>query len=178
MSEAPKTATDAWRHQHLGRHLGHALRRFDGRVMELMAQDAAVPLALANLARQQQVTAAHVHITRHLPVRGDVGARPSELALAAGMSKQAMAKLVEQCAAWGLVHRERDARDARAQLVRFTAVGLEWVAAFERATVHAQAEFQAEVGAQVATVVAIGLEAYGAGLLLALPGKRRKAPRA
>jgi DNA-binding MarR family transcriptional regulator len=155
MSTAPPS--DAWRQTHLGRLLGHALRRFDARVLERMARDVDVPLALAHLAARQQVTAAHIHITRHLALDGS---RLTDLAAKAGMSKQAMGELVDQCEAWGLVVREPDPRDARARLVRFTPTGLAWLAAFERAVTQAEAEFRAEVGEEVATVVALGLEAY------------------
>src|SRR5690606_16889381 len=92
--------SDAWRQTHLGRLLGHAMRRFDARVMQLMAHAVEVPLALSNLAARDQVSAAHIHITRHLSLGGD---RLTDLAERAGMSKQAMADLVEQCIAWGLV---------------------------------------------------------------------------
>lgn len=142
---------------HLGRLLGDALRRFDARVLELMAHDLDVPLALSNLAARSQVTAAHVHITRHLTRDG---ARLSELAESAGMSKQAMGGLVDQCEAWGLVTREPDGRDGRARLIRFTETGLAWLRAFEQAVSQAQEEFDAQVGANVATVVRIGLEVY------------------
>jgi DNA-binding MarR family transcriptional regulator len=43
------------------------------------------------------------------------------------MTKQAMGDLVDQCEAWGLVARERDARDARARRIVFTAAGLAWL---------------------------------------------------
>lgn len=42
---------DAWRQTHLGRLLGHAMRRFDARVLQLMARDVEVPLALSILRR-------------------------------------------------------------------------------------------------------------------------------
>ncbi|MNY68979.1 hypothetical protein D3C86_2068360 [compost metagenome] len=71
-----------------------------------------------------------------------------------------MADLVEQCLAWGLVTREADARDRRARWIRFTPMGLSWLQAFEAAVAQAEAEFRAEVGDDVATVVALGLEAY------------------
>ena len=88
---------DSWRSTHLGRLLGHAMRRFDERVLYLMAHDVEVPLALSNLAARAQVSAAHIHITRHLAV---AGSRLTDLAEAAGMSKQAMGDLVDQCEAW------------------------------------------------------------------------------
>ncbi|MCZ8252899.1 MAG: MarR family transcriptional regulator [Hylemonella sp.] len=150
-------ADESWRQTHLGRLLGHAMRRFDERVLQLMAHDPEVPLALSNLAARGQVSAAHVHITRHLMLQGS---RLQELAASAGMSKQAMGKLVDQCVAWGLVTREADARDGRAKLVRFTPAGLAWLQGFQRAVIQAEAELRQAVGAEVATVIALGLEAY------------------
>src|ERR1035437_6708208 len=108
------------RQTHLGYLLGQALRRFDARVLSLMAHNIDVPLALSNLAARAQISAAHVHITRHL-ARG--GSRLTDLAQSAGMSKQAMGDLVTQCEAWGLVTRSVDQRDARARLVVFTDAG-------------------------------------------------------
>lgn len=148
---------DGWRQTHLGRLLGHAMRRFDQRVLHLMARDAEVPLALSNLAARGQISAAHIHITRHLAVQG---ARLQELAESAGMSKQAMGKLVDQCEAWGLVTREADRRDGRAKLVRFTPAGLAWLRGFQRAVIQAEAELKLAVSPEVATVIALGLEAY------------------
>ena len=148
---------DSWRLTHLGRLLGHAARRFDERVLELMAHDIDVPLALSNLAARGQVTAAHVHITRHVALEGS---RLTELAQHAGMTKQAMGDLVDQCEAWGLVRREPDPRDARGRIVRFTPTGLAWLQAFREAVAQAEGEFRQEVGDEVATVVQLGLEAY------------------
>ena len=157
---AAANADDAWRLTHLGRLLGDAMRRFDERVLHLMAHNVEVPLALANLAARSQVSAAHIHITRHLALEGS---RLTELAQRAGMSKQAMGDLVDQCEAWGLVAREPDSRDARARVVRFTSTGLGWLQAFRDAVAQAETEFRSEVGQQVATVVLIGLEAYASG---------------
>ena len=153
----PANLSDGWRLTHLGRLLGHAMRRFDERVLELMARNIDVPLALSNLAARSQVSAAHIHITRHLELQGS---RLTVLAQRAGMSKQAMGDLVYQCEAWGLVSREPDPQDTRARLVRFTPTGLAWLQAFKEAVAQAEAEFRNEVGPDVATVVAIGLEAY------------------
>ena len=148
---------DGWRLTHLGRLLGHASRRFDERVLHLMAHDVDVPLALSNLAARAQVGAAHIHITRHLSMEGS---RLTDLAARAGMTKQAMADLVGQSEAWGLVVREPDPKDARARIVKFTSNGLAWLRAFQQAVAQAEAEFRSEVGPDVATVVMIGLEAY------------------
>ncbi len=155
--EVLKTVDDRWRQTHLGRLLGHAMRRFDERVLHLMAHNEGVPLALSNLAARDQISAAHVHITRHLAMEGS---RLTDLAQAAGMSKQAMGDLVDQCTAWGLVQRQSDLQDARAKRVVFTADGLAWLQAFKDAVAQAEAEFRDAVGQDVATVVALGLEAY------------------
>ena len=148
---------DRWRQSHLGRWLGHAMRRFDERVLQLMASNEGVPLALANLAARDQISAAHIHITRHLGLQGS---RLTDLAQAAGMTKQAMGTLVNQCEAWGLVLRENDPLDARAKRVVFTDAGLAWLQAFRDAVLQAEQEFRDAVGTEVATVVALGLEAY------------------
>jgi DNA-binding MarR family transcriptional regulator len=157
-STAVSTPDTGWRITHLGRLMGNALRRFDERVLQLMATNIHVPLALSNLAARDQVGAAHIHITRHLAVGGS---RLTELATSAGMSKQAMGDLVTQCEAWGLVTREDDPHDKRAKRVVFTESGLLWLEAFRRAVVQAEEEFRQAVGQDVATVVALGLEAYG-----------------
>jgi len=156
-NKTEETLDDGWRQTHLGRVLGHAMRRFDARVLALMARDPEVPLALSNLAAHGQVSAAHVHITRHLALNGS---RLQELADSAGMSKQAMGKLVDQCEAWGLVTREVDTRDARAKQVRFTSAGLAWLHGFQRAVAQAEQELRLAIGPEVATVIALGLEAY------------------
>jgi DNA-binding MarR family transcriptional regulator len=134
-----------------------ALHQFDNRVLTLMAQHPAVPLGLSNLAARGQVGAAHIHITRHL---AQEGSRLGELATRAGMSKQAMGALVDQCEAWGMVARAADPTDARARQVRFTATGLAWLGAYRDAVAQAEAEMRQAIGDEVATVLALGLEAY------------------
>ena len=148
---------DRWRSAHTGHWLRLALARFDARVLALMAHHPGVPLGLANLAARGQVGAAHLHITRHLALEGS---RLTTLAQSAGMTKQAMGTLVNQCEAWGMVTRENDPHDARARQVRFTPVGHAWLAAYQDAVAQAEAEMRQAVGDEVAAVIAIGLEAY------------------
>jgi DNA-binding MarR family transcriptional regulator len=148
-----------WRQTHLGFWLAQASQRFDDRVLALMARNERMPLALAHLAARGRLTAAHVHITQHLSADGS---RLTELAARANVSKQAMGKLVDQCEAWGMVQRQPDRRDARATLVAFTPDGMNWLHAFQEAVHQAQSELQDAVGAEVATVIALGLEAYAA----------------
>ena len=148
-----------WRQAHLGHWMNLALQRFDARVLFLMSRNENVPLALSNLAARGCLSASHIHITRHLALEGS---RLTELAQRAGVSKQAMGKLVEQCEAWGLVGKMAEPRDARARRIVFTPVGLAWLQAFGDAVAQAQDELRAAVGAEVATVMAMGLEAYAA----------------
>jgi DNA-binding MarR family transcriptional regulator len=133
------------------------MRRFDERVLNLMANNVDVPLALSNLAARAQIRAAHIHITRHLSLEGS---RLMDLAQTAGMTKQAMGDLVTQCEAWGLVQRTPDLSDARARRIVFTETGLAWLRAFEQAVKQTEEEFKQEVGKDVATVISLGLEAY------------------
>lgn len=150
---------DGWRQAHLGHWMSLALQRFDSRVLSLMARNVQVPLALSNLAARGQLSASHVHITRHLALEGS---RLTDLAQRAGMSKQAMGKLVDQCEAWGLVSREADVRDARAVRIVFTQAGQAWLQAYGQAVAQAEEELRAAVGPDVAAVISIGLEAYAA----------------
>lgn len=153
----PSVLDSPWRHTHMGHLMDQALSRFDARVLSLMSRNEDVPLALSNLAARGKLTAAHVQITRHLPERG---ARLTDLAAHAGITKQAMGKLVDQCEAWGLVCRSNDPLDARARTVRFTPIGLAWLSAFQMAVTQAEDEMRQAIGAEVATVIALGLEAY------------------
>lgn len=150
---------DNWRDTHLGRLLALASRRFDARVLTVMAHNDELALALANLAARGNLTASHIQITRHLPL---TGCSLTELAARAGITKQAMGKLVDQCAAWDLVHRTPDPYDARSIRVVFTSSGVQWLKAYGHAVQQAELEFGIAVGTEVATVIHLGLEAYAA----------------
>ena len=148
---------EGWRQTHLGRLLASASERFEARVLALMARNDALGLALAHLAARGKLTASHIQITRHLPLSG---CSLTELAAHAGVTKQAMGKLVDQCAAWDLVLRTPAPRDARSIRVVFTPGGFHWLTAYQEAVQQAEAEFGSAVGSEVATVVHLGLEAY------------------
>ncbi len=146
-----------WRENHTGHWLRLASQRFDARVLQLIAKNVELPLGLCNLAARGQLTASHVHITRYLSLEG---LRLTGLASRAGMTKQAMGKLVDQCEAWGLVQRQRDPRDGRACNIFFTSTGHLWLQAFEQAVLQTELELHATIGSNVATVMSLGLEAY------------------
>ncbi|NPU09896.1 winged helix DNA-binding protein [Bradyrhizobium sp. 83002] len=138
----------AWRHDNIGRMLNNAVRRFESRVLELMAASG-----------HGETRIAHVSLTRNLDVEGT---RLTELARRASVSKQAMGELVDQCVELGLVAREADPRDGRARIVRFTPAGLQWLEAFGDAVDMAEAEMRKELGKAAMDVVLQALSAYGA----------------
>ncbi|UFZ08329.1 winged helix DNA-binding protein [Bradyrhizobium ontarionense] len=144
---AGQTGT-AWRHANIGRLLNNAVRRFESRVLELMAASG-----------HGETRIAHVGLTRNLDVEGT---RLTELARRASMSKQAMGELVDQCSELGLVARGADPRDRRARLVRFTPAGLSWLEAFRDAVDVAEREMRAELGKAAMDAIVQGLSVYGA----------------
>ena len=157
MTHYPASTAAHWRTAHAGHWLRLAHQRFEARVLALMAHHPQVPLGLSRLADNAQVGAAILHITRHLDPQG---MRLVDLAAAAGMTKQAMGTLVTQCEAWALVARGPHPADARARLIHFTETGLAWLQACELATRQAEDEMRSAMGAEVCTVVTLGLEAY------------------
>ncbi len=144
---AGRTGT-AWRHANVGRLLNNAVRRFESRVLELMAENG-----------HGETRIAHVGLTRNLDVEGT---RLTELARRASVSKQAMGELVDQCAELGLVSREADPSDGRARIIRFTPAGLAWLEAFREAVDLAEREMRKELGKAAMDVLVQGLSAYGA----------------
>ena len=72
-----------------------------------------------------EIRPAYSAVLRNLP---PAGARVSELAVRAGMTKQSMAYLVDQMAAADFVEVRPDAHDRRANTVRLTARGQQVVA--------------------------------------------------
>ncbi|MGJ5180837.1 MarR family winged helix-turn-helix transcriptional regulator [Bradyrhizobium oligotrophicum] len=144
---AGQTGT-AWRHANVGRLLNNAMRRFEARVLALMAESG-----------HGETRIAHVSLTRNLDVEGT---RLTELARRASMSKQAMGELVDQCSELGLVVREADPQDGRARIVRFTPTGLRWLQAFGDAVDVAEAEMRKELGKAAMDAMLQALSAYGA----------------
>jgi DNA-binding MarR family transcriptional regulator len=138
----------AWRHANIGRLLNNAVRRFEGRVLELMSAKG-----------HAETRIAHVNLTRNLDVEGT---RLTELARRASMSKQAMGELVDQCMELGLVDRIADPNDGRARIVRFTSAGRIWLEEFRDAVDVAEREMRAELGKSAMDTILKGLAAYGA----------------
>jgi DNA-binding MarR family transcriptional regulator len=116
-----------------GQLLLRAARLLDARALErITAQPGAPP-----------IRPAHTRLFPHLDF---TGVRASDLAARLGVTKQAIAPLVAELCAWGVVESAPDPSDGRARLLRFTPAGLEallhglgTLAALER-------EIAAEVG--------------------------------
>jgi DNA-binding MarR family transcriptional regulator len=142
-----KKSGTAWRHANIGRLLNNAVRRFEERVLELM-----------NAKGHAATRIAHVSLTRNLDIEG---ARPTELARRASMSKQAMGELTDQCVELKLVERVADPHDGRARIVKFTRAGLIWLDAFREAVDVAEREMRAELGQAAMETILKGLAAYG-----------------
>lgn len=141
---------ETWRADNIGRLLSNALRRFEERVMTLMAQQGHV-----------QTRRSHVNLTRHLDI---AGTRITELARRAAMTNAAMTELIDQCEAIGLVERIADPADKRARVVRFTPGGEKWLKDFGRAVTQAQREMAEQTGERELAAVLTALARYaGAG---------------
>ncbi|MDX3905328.1 MAG: winged helix DNA-binding protein [Pigmentiphaga sp.] len=138
----------SWRQANAGRILSNALRRFEDRVLELLAQ-----------AGYPETRLTHVNLTRHLDLEGT---RMSELARRASMTNAAMTELIDQCVQLGLVQRQADPADRRARVVSFTDHGRAWLDAFGVAVRQAEEELVAILGPTHATPLLEGLGRYGA----------------
>lgn len=77
---------------------------------------------------------------------GENGARPSELAAAAGVTRQAVTKVVGDLERRGVVRREPDPHDGRGIIVRYTDRGLRGLAFARRHMQAMEADFAASIG--------------------------------
>lgn len=140
-------AQEAWRHHNIGRVLNNALNRFEKRVLQILAENG-----------HREIRYSHINLTRNLDISGTI---TTELARRAGMTKQAMGEIVEQCEQLGLVERIKDTRDARAKIVRFTKLGMQWLEAFHIALTKAEDEMRQELGYLRTDAILSALLTYG-----------------
>ena len=96
----------------------------------------------------------------HIVLRnlGENGARPSEMAAAAGVTRQAITKVVDDLERRGVVRREPDPVDGRGVIVRYTERGLEGLAVARRRMAAMEADFAARIGADRWAEVRTALE--------------------
>lgn len=140
---------NAWRHANIGRLLNNAVRRFEGRLLEIMITSGYDNTRLTLFS-----------LTKNLDVEGT---KLTELARRAAMTKQAMGELVDECEALNLVRRVRDLNDGRARIIMFTQAGRHWLDCFRAAVEQAEREMRTEFGERQLKMLVIGLQAYGAG---------------
>jgi DNA-binding MarR family transcriptional regulator len=91
------------------------------------------------------VTPAHSALLRNL---GEDGARPSELAAHAGVTRQAITKLVDELERLDLVRRDPDPDDGRGVIIRYTDRGRAGVAIARKRLLALERDYAAQVGAE------------------------------
>ena len=117
--------------------------------LQILFRDArsAIEVAVrADLAQNGfgDVTPAHSALLRDV---GDDGARPSELAAQAGVTRQAITKLVDELERLDLVRRDPDPDDGRGVIVRYTDRGRAGVAIARKRMLTLERAYAAQVGA-------------------------------
>jgi DNA-binding MarR family transcriptional regulator len=95
-------------------------------------------------ARVPQARLAHTTLLPHIDFEGT---RLVEIARRAGVTKQAVSPLVDEMVQLGMLRRERDPEDARAQRVSFTEAGLEQLIAGIDVLDALERELAGQVGA-------------------------------
>lgn len=90
------------------------------------------------------VTPAHSALLRDI---GDDGARASQLAAHAGVTRQAITKLVDELERLDLVRRDPDPDDGRGVIVRYTGRGRAGVAIARKRMLALERAYAAQVGA-------------------------------
>ncbi|MEH6640091.1 MarR family transcriptional regulator [Vreelandella glaciei] len=123
-----------WRRHNIGRLLNDSIGHFERRVLQLMAD-----------AGYLEARMTHISLTRNL---GLEGARLTELARRASMTKQSMAQLVNQLEKLDMVERRSDPKDGRARIIVFTAKGVAWLEAFREAVHTAEQEMEEAIGSE------------------------------
>ena len=145
-SALPETEA-AWRRGNVGRLMFNGARRFEERIH-----------ATVRAAGFTDVRYVHLTILRNMNVGGT---RLTTLAARAGMTKQAMGQLVDECERLGIVERRADPRDRRARLISFTTRGRALLDVVHRGIAAAEAEMEAEIGKRGMAAVRDALGAYG-----------------
>jgi DNA-binding MarR family transcriptional regulator len=102
------------------------------------------------------VAPAHSALLRNI---GEDGARPSELAAHAGVTRQAITKLVDELEQLDLVRRDPDPNDGRGVIIRYTDRGRTGVAIARKRMLALERDYAAQVGADRWAEVRSTLEA-------------------
>jgi DNA-binding MarR family transcriptional regulator len=78
---------------------------------------------------------------------GEDGARPSELAAHANVTRQAVTKVVDELERLGIVRRDPDPADGRGVIVRYTDRGLAGLEIARQRMLELEADYAARIGA-------------------------------
>jgi DNA-binding MarR family transcriptional regulator len=110
------------------------------------AREAIEAAVRADLAQNGfgDVAPSHSALLRNL---GDDGSRPSELAAHAGVTRQAITKLVDELERLDLVRRDPDPDDGRGVIVRYTDRGLAVLAIARKRMLALERAYAVQVGA-------------------------------
>ncbi|MBV9413875.1 MAG: MarR family transcriptional regulator [Solirubrobacterales bacterium] len=92
-----------------------------------------------------EIQPGHAIVLRHL---GEDGARPSEMAAKAQVTRQAITKALDDLERLGLVHRQPDPNDGRGVTVRYTTRGLAALHIARTRMQELEREFASQVGAK------------------------------
>ena len=128
-----RSVLDHLRQMSLGRLLDQTHLAFDRRAM-----------AYLRVAGYPMVTAAHGHLFRTMRFEG---ARVTEMARQANVSKQAMSKLVASFVELGFLEWRDDPEDGRSRIVGITAAGRRLLATAVEALKRTEADYVALLGA-------------------------------
>ena len=137
-----------WRRGNIGRLMFNGARRFEERIH-----------ATVKDAGFSEIRFVHLTLTRNMNAGGT---RLTTLAARAGMTKQAMGQLVDECEALGIIERRADPSDRRARIIAFTQRGRKLLEVLHEGIAHAEAEMEAEIGRRGMVAVRAALGAYGA----------------
>ena len=92
-----------------------------------------------------EIQSGHAIVLRHL---GEDGARPSEMAAKAQVTRQAITKALDDLERLGLVRRQPDPSDGRGVTVRYTTRGLGALHIARKQMQELEREFASQVGAE------------------------------
>ena len=144
-AELPETEA-AWRLGNVGRLMFDGARRFEERVHATVRE-----------AGFAEVRFVHLTLTRNMNVGGT---RLTTLAARAGMTKQAMSQLVDECERLGIVERRPDPSDRRARIVAFTRRGRTLLEVLQQGIARAEAEMESTVGHRLLAATRDALRGY------------------
>lgn len=150
VTKAQLTSLQTSRRYGIGRLLLLARRDFLLRLSEKMHMDGVMVIQAGG---------------RLLPYIDIEGTRSAELARRIGVTKQAVARMVKELEEDGLLTREGDAADGRAQLVKFTESGLKYLKRMHAVITQIESDYDRLVGKEsmIAVRTALATIAYAKG---------------